>query len=305
MIAVAVAPTPVTKVLADAITSAGGTLVDTAQASVIIWADHRSQGFQEMLATAPNAKWIQLASAGIEWVFAEGLYSDRYVWTCAKGDTYGQNVAEHAVLLLLSSFREMRSFMGATEWLPEGGRALAGRQICIVGAGGIGTCLLKLLAPFNVTTTVVKRRLGDVVGATKVVGQEDLLEAVSTADATILALPLTSQTSKMFDDRVFAAMKPGAWIINVSRGGLIDTAALLTALERGHLGGAALDVTDPEPLPQGHPLWTHPHVIVTPHIANTEGDNSPQAFATRVAQNITRWNENEPLLGRIDPEAGY
>jgi phosphoglycerate dehydrogenase-like enzyme len=120
----------------------------------------------------------------------------------------------------------------------------------------------------------------------------------------VLAVPLTNATRGMISRAVLAAMKPGAWLVNVARGGLVDTAALLDALKRGHLGGAALDVTDPEPLPEGHPLWRHPRVIITPHVSVNDALLG-SLFGRRVQENLRRWASSEPLLGRVDPCVGY
>jgi phosphoglycerate dehydrogenase-like enzyme len=136
------------------------------------------------------------------------------------------------------------------------------------------------------------------------VAQGELLGAIAPADAVVLAAPLTNDTRKMINSSALAGMKQGALLINVSRGELVDTSAVVAALDSGQLGGVGLDVTDPEPLPAGHPLWTHPRAIVTPHIANTE-DMSRGAFASLVARNLQRWVRREPLLAVIDSQAQY
>jgi phosphoglycerate dehydrogenase-like enzyme len=301
---VSAGPEPISKELRFAIENSGSTLVPPQEAEVLVWEEHRSPGFREFLEAAPQARWVQLASAGVEWVFAEDVYSDRLIWTCAKGDVLGPNVAELALLFLLAAFRDFKRFVGATQWLEEGGRHLHGAEVTIVGGGGIARALIQLLQPFDIQPVVVRREERPVPGASRVVAQAGLLGAIGSADAVVLAAPLTSETRRMINASALAAMKPGAWLINVSRGPLVDTQAVVAALNSGRLGGVALDVTDPEPLPVGHALWSHPRAIITPHIANTE-DMSKGAFAALVERNLQRWARHEPLLAVIDPQTRY
>ncbi len=287
-----------------AVRDGGGELVGIEDAEVVVWQDHTGSGLAAALGRGRRVRWVQLGSVGVDWLFQRSVFSDRYVWTCAKGDVFADSVAEMAVLLLLSGFREMRRYVGATTWLPVAGRPLSGSRVCIVGGGGIGASLTAKLQPFDATVTIVRRTATPVPGAAAVRPPSGLLDAVQDADAVVLAIPLTEATRGLVDRAVLDAMKPGAWLVNVARGGLVDTAALLGALESGHLGGAALDVIDPEPLPGGHPLWTHPRVIITPHVAVNDALLGAR-FGRRVQENLRRWAAAEPLLGQVDPRAGY
>jgi phosphoglycerate dehydrogenase-like enzyme len=287
-----------------AVRDGGGELVAVEQAEVVVWQDHTGSGLAAALEHGRLVRWVQLGSVGVDWLFEQSVFSDRYVWTCAKGDVFADSVAEMALLLLLSGFREMRRYVGAARWLPVAGKPLSGARICIVGGGGIGASLTAKLQPFDTAVTIVRRTVVPVPGAAAVRPPSGLLDAVRDADAVVLAVPLTSATRGMVDRAVLAAMKPGAWLVNVARGGLVDTAALLDALECGHLGGAALDVTDPEPLPEGHPLWSHPRAIITPHVSVNDALLG-SLFGRRVQENLRRWVSSEPLLGRVDPSAGY
>ena len=265
--------------LRQAVQQGGGELVDVGRAEVVIWEDHTGTGLAEALEHAGSARWVQLCSAGVDWIFEQSLYSPAYTWTCAKGDVFADSVAEMAVLLLLSGFREMRRYIGADRrWLPLAGKPLFGSTVCVVGGGGVGSAVTRLLAPFDCRVTVVRRSTDPVPGAAAVVPQSRLLEVLADSDATVLAAPLTAQTRRMIDAAAFDAMKPGAWLVNVARGRLVDTEALLAALDSGRLGGAALDVTDPEPLPSGHPLWAHPRV--SRHAARRH-QRRPVALAVR------------------------
>jgi phosphoglycerate dehydrogenase-like enzyme len=288
----------------QAVRDGGGELADISRAEVIVWQDHTGSGLATALGRGHQVRWVQLGSVGVDWIFEQSVFSDRYVWTCAKGDVFADSVAEMAFLLLLSGFRELRRYVGATSWLPVAGRPLADARVCIVGGGGIGASLTAKLQPFGATVTIVRRTAEPVPGAAEVRPPSELAAAVRDADAVVLAVPLTAATCGLIDQAVLAAMKPGAWLVNVARGRLVDTDALLEALESGHLGGAALDVTDPEPLPDGHPLWTHPRVIITPHVAVNDALLG-SLFGRRVRENLQRWAASEPLLGRVDPQAGY
>jgi phosphoglycerate dehydrogenase-like enzyme len=290
--------------LRQAIHDGGGELVDVNHAEVVVWPDHTGTGLAEALSCGRRIRWVQLGAAGVDWIFAQSVFSDRYVWTCAKGDVFADSVSEMALLLLLSGFREMRRYVGATHWQPAAGKPLSGAKVCIVGGGGIGAALTVRLRVLGTAVTVVRRTLAPVPGATAVHPPSRLQEAVRDADATVLAAPLTATTRRMIDSHVLSAMKPGAWLVNVARGGLVDTDSLVAALESGHLGGAALDVTEPEPLPQGHPLWDSPRAIITPHVAVNDALIG-SLLCHRVTENLRRWAASEPLLGTVDPVAGY
>src|SRR5436190_674231 len=131
-----------------------------------------------------------------------------------------------------------------------------------------------------------------------------LLEALAGARAVVLALALTPHTRNLIGPAALAAMEQDAWLVNVARGGLVDTTALLHALRSGQIGGAALDVTDPEPLPAGHPLWDLPNCLITPHTADTEEMTRP-LLANRIAENVQRLARGQELAGRVDPDLGY
>jgi D-3-phosphoglycerate dehydrogenase len=120
----------------------------------------------------------------------------------------------------------------------------------------------------------------------------------------VVALPLTPATKGLIDAAALSRLQPDAWLVNVARGGIVRTDALVAALASGQMGGAALDVTDPEPLPDGHPLWTMPNVIITPHVANTLA-MSPLPYSQRVQENLQRWQDSKPLVGIVDGAAGY
>jgi phosphoglycerate dehydrogenase-like enzyme len=161
-----------------------------------------------------------------------------------------------------------------------------------------------MLAPFEAPVTVVRRHPDPGPGARRTLTTDALHEALADARVVVLALALTPETRHIIGAPELAAMHDRAWLVNVSRGGHVDTAALVTALEGHAIAGAALDVTDPEPLPDGHPLWSLPNCIITPHHAGSS-KAVMALLATRVYDNVVRLGAGEPLLGVVDPEAGY
>jgi phosphoglycerate dehydrogenase-like enzyme len=301
---VTIGPPPGSLRLHQAVAAADAVVVDPADADVLVWETHKPDGFSELLAKAEQVRWVQLSSAGIEWLFKRGLYRPDLTWTCAKGDTFSPNVADLTVALILAARRELHRYLRATTWGPEGGTPIQGSNVVILGGGGITEALLPRLGPFGVTSIVVRRQPEPLPGATETVPSEAFSDVIPRADFVVLAAPLTPETRHIIDAAALARFRPDAWLINVARGGLVDTDALVHALRAGQLGGAALDVTDPEPLPDGHPLWDMDNVIITPHVANTAA-MSPGPFAARVQENLRRWQTGQPLLGLIDGAAGF
>jgi len=164
--------------------------------------------------------------------------------------------------------------------------------------------LMRLLQPFGTPVTVVRRHAGPVPGAARTLSTGRLTEALAAARAVVLTVALTPQTRGLIGRAELAAMAPDGWLVNVARGGVVDTEALVEALRAGQIGGAALDVTDPEPLPAGHPLWDMPNCLITPHTADTEEMTQP-LLAGRIAENVRRLAAGQDLVGLLDPDLGY
>jgi phosphoglycerate dehydrogenase-like enzyme len=151
----------------------------------------------------------------------------------------------------------------------------------------------------------VRRRHPDpIAGVDSVITFDERYQALKGADVVFLALPLLPETRGLIGEVEFELMEPHAWLVNVARGGHVLTEDLLIALREDAIGGAALDVTDPEPLPDGHPLWAMPNCLITPHTANTEAMAMPLLRA-RIVENLRRFARGEELLGLVDPEAGF
>jgi phosphoglycerate dehydrogenase-like enzyme len=269
----------------------------------LVWAGARVEDLREVLTAHPGLVWVQLPQAGVEKVVEAGIIDRQRQWTSAKG-AYAKPVAEHALALLLAGLRRLPERARARSWGEPAGTSLYGQPVTLIGAGGIATVLLRLLEPFRAQVTVVRRRPEPVAGAVQTLGDDRLHQALASARAVMLVLALTPRTRKLIGRAELAAMRQDAWLVNVARGQVIDTGALVEALRSGQIGGAALDVTDPEPLPAGHPLWDLPNCLITPHTADTEEMTRP-LLAQRITENVRRLTAGQELVGRVDPDLGY
>ncbi|MEI8240140.1 MAG: NAD(P)-dependent oxidoreductase [Actinomycetota bacterium] len=299
---VALAPDGAPSWMADAIVAGGGHVVPVAEAEALVWAAPRDpEALRRQLADAPDLAWVQLPFAGIE-LFVDLVDDDR-LWTCGKG-VYAEPVAELAVALALAGLRNVGGYARAGEWSRPVGRNLHGANVTVLGGGGICEVLLRLLAPFECHVTVVRNRVEEMEGADEVLEPDRYVDALAGADVVFLALALTPETEGMISRSELEQMKSTSWIVNVARGRHIVTDDLVWALQEGVIGGAALDVTDPEPLPIDHPLWSLPNCIITPHVGNTPEMAVP-LLSERIAVNVRRFQEGEPLLGPIHIDLGY
>jgi phosphoglycerate dehydrogenase-like enzyme len=300
--AIAVQPHNSPEWVREAVIAGGGHIVEPSDASAIVWTAARdASGLREILDVHGHLEWVQVPFAGIE-NFVPILDDDR-IWTCGKG-VYAEPVAEHALALALAGMRHVATYSRTSQWSGPAGRNLLGAAVTIVGGGGITESLVRLLAPFNCSITVVRRTVEDIDGVDTVVGQENLVDALVGADVVFLALSLTPETVGLIGKPELEVMEPHAWIVNVARGGHIVTDDLVWALENNVIGGAALDVTTPEPLPQDHPLWTLPNCIITPHVGNTPEMAVP-LLSSRITENVKRFINDEDLIGLVDVRNGY
>jgi phosphoglycerate dehydrogenase-like enzyme len=206
--------------------------------------------------------------------------------------------------LLLAAAKGLPQAARARSWSAHRPRRLAGSTVGLVGAGGIGRHLAQLLAPLRPRILAVNRSEADVPGAAETVGPSGLHDVLARSDYAVLSAPLTASTRRLIGREELELLGPNGWLINVGRGAVVDTDALVAALKAGSLAGACLDVTEPEPLPDGHQLWSLPNVLVTPHAANPPGTHLP-ALAARIEENLRRYRNGQPLLGVIDLEHGY
>ena len=302
-----VAVVPFVEMFSAAAIDGGAVAADAADADALVWSNPMdAEGLRDLLGTS-TARWIQLPFAGIERFFDAGVIAPDRTWTCAKG-IYGPATAEHALALLLDGARLLYEHARRTSWWPperpNESRRLAGNTVLIVGTGGIGRALATMVQPLGPRVIAVNRSGRPMPGATLTGTQDALPDLVPDADFVVLASALTAATRHIVDAHLLERMKRDAWIVNVGRGPLIDTGALVDALRAGAIAGAGLDVTDPEPLPDGHPLWTMDNVIITSHSANTARMAMPE-LAAMIRENVERFARGEELIGLVDPTLGY
>ena len=301
---IAIAPEPVVDWVERAVVAGGGQVAPVGEADALVWtAPTGGEELRDLLAGAPGVRWVQLPWAGVDEFAGLGMFGDGRRWTCAKG-AYSEPVAEHALALALAGLRDLPERVRATSWGRQSGISLFGARVTILGGGGIAQTLVALLRPFRCDVTVVRRSGRPFAGAGRTLGVDRLAESLPGADVVILALALTPATDRIIGRAELELMEPHAWLVNVARGRHVATDDLVAALAERRIGGAALDVTDPEPLPEAHPLWTLPNVIITPHTANTQEMAAP-LLATRIRENVQRFDAAEPLLGPVDGSAGY
>lgn len=263
----------------------------------------------DALAAAPRLKWVQTLSAGVDRMPLAALKAKGVTLTNAK-IVMGPNIADHAFALLLSLSRQInRSY--ADKSRQQWGRGnyrmveLSGKTAVVIGAGGIGMQIAQRAKGFGMSVIGVDPKdLSYTPLLDEAVTPDRLDEVLPRADVVFVSAPLTPQSERMVGARQFELMKKGAYFIAVSRGRLYDTGALVKALDSGRLAGAGLDVTDPEPLPQGHPLWQFENTIITPHVAGQSdlvGARRQEVFL----ENIRRFAAGKPMLNVVDLDKGY
>ncbi len=267
----------------------------------------------EFLATASHLRWVHSPSAGVERLVGLPGVRERadLVVTNAKG-VHGPAIADHAMGMLLSLTRQLPHYHDAQErgeWSREAPKAeaiaLQGRTMLIVGIGGIGSEIAQRAHAFGMRIIATRRSDTPAPDYVERVGKpQDLAAMLPEADVVAICVPLTPETESLFDDAMIRRMKPGAYVINIARGRIINTDALIAALNEGRIAGAALDVTDPEPLPAGHALWSAPNVLITPHVA-ADGELTDQRWWALYKENLRRFGAGEPLLNCVDVAAGY
>jgi phosphoglycerate dehydrogenase-like enzyme len=264
----------------------------------------------ELVRAGKNLKWIQIGSAGVEGVVSIPELVERPIVLTNMQRVYGPEIADQAIGYLLAFTRGLGHFIRAQAgetWdhpkelvLDE----LLGKTLLVIGLGGIGTEIARRAHAFGMkvvaTDPKVVQKPPFVEGLYK---PEAFRSLLPSADVVASAVPLTPLTQRMIGDKEFATMKRGVIVINVSRGKVIDTAALVRALDSQHVAAAGLDVTDPEPLPKGHPLWKR-NVIITPHSAGQSPGGVQRAHDV-FKENLRRFAKGQPLLNVVDKKAGY
>ncbi len=267
---------------------------------------------EKVLAAGRDLRWLQTVYAGVELCTARKALRERGILLTNMRAISGPVIAEHSIGMLLALSRGMHVAMtrqAAGEWNDDfsGTRltSMTGKTLLVVGLGGIGGGIAKRahgLGMRVIATRATRQAKPDYVDY---VGTPDELPTlVAQADAVIYAAPLTSATRGLFNAALFAKMKPTAYFINVGRGTAVVTDDLVQALTSRQIAGAALDVTDPEPLPKGHPLWRAPNLLLTPHMSGwTDDDGEPQRRVVR--ENLRRYAEGARMLSVVDLARGY
>jgi phosphoglycerate dehydrogenase-like enzyme len=289
-----------------------------------------ADAFDRVLAKAPRLAWVHSASAGVENVLTPQSRERGVVITNARG-VFSRPIAEYVLMMILAVSRRLPQLLELQRertWQPLEGAELRDVTVGIVGLGSIGRAVGALATSFGCRVIATRRRpaVGTGSGAPpsadaladigddapslgelmldRVAGPEGLPALVAESDFVVLALPLTPETENVIDDEMLRQMKPGAWLINIARGRLVDDRALLRALREGRIGGAVLDAFREEPLPSGSPFYELPNVIVTPHTSWSSGrvlDRSIGLFC----DNLRRFARGQTLLNIVDPAAGY
>jgi phosphoglycerate dehydrogenase-like enzyme len=267
-----------------------------------------------LLAAAPNLRFAQSWSAGVDrYLQVEALRTDDRIVLANMQGVHGPAIAEHVFAMLLALTRDLPAYLEAqadARWdraAGSGQTALAGQTMFVVGMGGIGSEIARRAHAFDMRVLATVRRVEDVAQPAYVDelgGADDLDRLLPEADVVAIALPLTDETRGLFDADRLALMKEGARLVNIGRGPIVDSDALLAALQSGRLAGAGLDVTDPEPLPADHPLWRQANVIITPHVASRAEITGERRWAL-FRENIRRFGAGEPLLNVVDKRLGY
>lgn len=269
---------------------------------------------EKVLSGAPGLFWVQVFTAGVErCVVLPGMKDGHKLLT--NGQRIGSPaLAEHAIAMMMALARGLDVYhtnQVKGKWLREPGldrsdhMELEGRTMLVVGLGGIGTQVAKRGHGLGMRVYATRNSSREGPDYVDYVGLSDeLLDLASKADVVINTVPLTNQTRGMFNAEFFDAMKSNAFFISVGRGGSTVTGDLVAALQSGSIKGAGLDVTDPEPLPEGHVLWSMPRVIISPHTAG-RSDKGLNRLYLVMKENIRRYVAGEPMLSVVDVERGY
>jgi phosphoglycerate dehydrogenase-like enzyme len=267
----------------------------------------------DLLAQGARIRWIQVLSAGVERCVSNPALAARGILLTNMQRVAGPVMAEHVMAMTLALARGLPTYLRLQDqgrWDgqavgDEGSLALEGKTMLIVGLGGIGTEVGRRAHGFGmriIATRASNRPAPDFVS--HVGPPSELTALLKEADVIVNALPLTDETAGLFDAKLFAAMKPRALFINVGRGRTVVTAELVKALTEHRLGGAGLDVTDPEPLPPDHPLWRAPNVIITPHVSS-DSDIGSERHWQIARENLRRYVAGERMLSVVDVGRGY
>jgi phosphoglycerate dehydrogenase-like enzyme len=262
---------------------------------------------EALAAAAPNLRWLNVPSAGVEYLMPLDWLPEDIVFTNNSG-THGPRAAESvtmAVMMLNSGMPQILANQRACKWEQVHGTVLAGKTAAVVGFGSLGRSSAKALRNFGVRIHAVRRNPAPDPDADAVFGMDGLYDALKDADFLIVAAPLTKETRGMIGAAELDCLRRGAGVINVGRGPIVDYDALRARLESGRLGGAFLDVFEPEPLPADSPLWTTRNLILTPHVSSDDPANYLPRALDIFFENLGRMLNGEKMANVIDRSLGY
>ncbi|MBS0221669.1 MAG: glyoxylate/hydroxypyruvate reductase A [Proteobacteria bacterium] len=258
-----------------------------------------------LLATFKNMKMIVSLGMGVDHLLADDKLPEGVPITRIMDDGLVGQMSEYAIYWALRHHRDIDKYAAsqrAKAWKPEEFVDSIHRRIGVMGLGTIGQDTAKKFAALGFPAAGWSRTAKTIAGIETFHGADGFRKFLARTDILVDVLPLTRDTKGLLNAQAFATLPKGAYFINMARGGHVVDADLLTALDSGHLSGAALDVFNTEPLPADHPYWTHPKVHVTPHIA---GATNPRTASSSVIENIKRLRAGQPLINRVDPKTGY
>jgi phosphoglycerate dehydrogenase-like enzyme len=276
----------------------------------VLWRYHLTPPrLDRALDELPDLQWVHSDYVGVEELPLRKL-AERGILLSNGAGIAARPMAEWVVLAILASAKALPRFVRQSDagiW--EVGDALAelrGAVVLMLGLGAVGTLAAAMLEPFSVEVRGCTRQPRDVSprGVTRMVVGDAWRAELADADYVVCALPLTADTTNMLNDDVFRAMKRGAYLVNVARGGLVDDDALIAALDRGHLGGAVLDAFRQEPIVDGHPLWGRPDVLALPHVT-WSSSHTLDDFKWRFAAQLQTWLNGEVPTDLVNLDAGY
>jgi phosphoglycerate dehydrogenase-like enzyme len=279
------------------------TVLEAVEAA-FVW-DFRSRSLESLLPELPNLRWIHTASAGVDHIVGPGV-RDAGIAVSNSAGIFDRPIAEYVLGLVFihaKSFARTIEAQRERRWAYRATTDVSGRTMAVVGLGRIGRVVAELAQAVGINVIGV-RSSGAGVSNVEVVPADRLGEALGAADYVVVTAALTPATRGLIGRSAIEAMKPSAYLINVARGAIVDTDALVEALSRGRIAGAALDVFVDEPLPASSPLWTTPGLLISPHMA---GDT--HGWDVRVAElfaaNVDRYLAGEPLINEVDQARGY
>ncbi len=258
-----------------------------------------------------QVKLLQLNSSGVPQAYLDLARTQPDMVLCSASGAYGPAISEHlvgALLMMMKRLHQYRDDQPNAAWIDRGDvRSIRDSKVLVLGMGDIGTLFARLVHAFGAEVVGIRRREAKAPeGVSRIATMEELDSLLPWADVVAMSLPETRHTIGLMNARRLQLMKPGSYLLNVGRGTAVDQDALVAALRSGHLAGAHLDVTDPEPLPADHPLWKEENAFITPHISGQfHLPLTLDLIHKMAAHNIRALKDRTPYVARVDVESGY